>query len=156
MAITVDSRLYTALDKLKHIDDDVKETVQLATNVAAFTMNQVIETDNNANASVPTGKTTKWDPLDPGRRTQPNISKTHDLQEELKVIPTQTGSFIGWENPVDYMVAQDLGWGSGGEASRPAGALYENVQGAHFVEAGYNAAKDVIETELNKITNQGA
>jgi hypothetical protein len=139
MEVKVDPNLYLALHELINVKADLKDIIHNASTTAQVIMNQVIETDDDANASGAPQWGWKWDPVDPGRRTETNV-----MQESIVVRERGDETFVGWEDPEAYIVGQDIGWGSKGKAARPAGAIYSSVKGAHFLKKGYEAARTVV------------
>jgi hypothetical protein len=143
MKINVSTQLFAQLEKLKNIQNNIKEDVIKPSGESALVdVKHIIATDEMANATGKTGNKTPYDPI-AGRRTQPDT-----MYSEVGIKETSNGVDVGWENPSDYYEAQNLGWGSGGNANQPQNALYENVKGAYFMEAGYESAKQEVKKKI--------
>jgi hypothetical protein len=145
MQVTIQPALTARLNQLANLGSTIKDEVipQVAA-AGMVTMHEVIQTDEDANASGYTGAKTPWHPQGGRRELKNTMDNTLDMH------PTENGMLVGWQNATDYIEGQDEGWGSGGNAPMPEGALYKNVEGAEFVQAGYEAITDVLPAQLEQ------
>ncbi|MDR3116734.1 MAG: hypothetical protein LBT91_02735 [Bifidobacteriaceae bacterium] len=146
MKINVPQKLFTGLNKIGQAINSIKSDVILPAGESALAdVKHIIETDESAAASGRTNNKTAWNPIK-GRRT-----KQDTMYETLSLKEKNNGVSVGWDNAEDYYESQNLGWGSQGSGQQPEDALFENVKGAGFMEAGYESANGEVDKRIKDL-----